>query len=152
MSKFLSTVFGGNDFVLRLLALQVGRDARVRAATVGHEAIWGLEASSNPDVATLRAVAVIGQLPLAIAKAIAAAAPEQAEVKLSVMQLNSQDYPGSLPRMVEPTVPDVQDLGQCGASVFQYLRMAGLQPALEYVYDGDTRTYSLDITVRVATN
>lgn len=152
MSKFLASAFGGNDVAMRLLAVQAGFEARNQAAAVGHQAIWGLESNGSNDVALLRAFAVIGQLPLAVAKSIAAAGAQQTEVKVSVMQLNQQEYPGSVPRMLDAGQPDPALLAFAGQMVFSHLRMSGLEPTLEYVYDGDTRTYSLDIVVAAKVN
>ncbi len=149
MSKFLATAFGGNDVVMRLMAIQAGFDARKQAASIGHQAIWGLESNGSTEIALLRGFSVIGQLPLAIAKAIAASGAEQTEVKVSAMQLNAQEYPGTLPRMLDAGQPDPSLLQFAGEMVFWHLRMSGLEPKLEYVYDGDTRTYSLDIVVTV---
>ncbi|MBX9570179.1 MAG: hypothetical protein K2X77_14875 [Candidatus Obscuribacterales bacterium] len=145
------TAGGANDFVRQMqIAVRAGCAARNRAATVGHKAIYELESNGDQDMVLIRAYSVICQVPLLIARAVAASRSDQEDpIKLSVMELNLQEYPGTLPRMLDGGKPDVSFLGMAGAWVYDFLHSRGLQPELEYVYNGDTRTYSLNIMIWV---
>lgn len=144
------TADGANDFVRQMqIAIRAGCTARNRAAKVGHEAIYSLESNGDQDMVVVRAYSVISQVPLLIAKAVAASRADKERIKLSVMELNLQEYPGTLPRMLDGEKPDVSLLGMAGAWVYDFLHSRGLLPELEYVYDGDTRTYSLNIMIWV---
>lgn len=150
-NKFLSLMIAGNDLPMRLMAINAGRKARADAAVIGHAAVVGLESNGTDEVAVLRAFDAICRMPLKIAKAVAATAVEQAEVKVSVLELNLQEYPGSLPRMLGGAGELTRTLlSGAGAHVFDHLQVNGLEPKLEYVYHGETRTYSLDIVITLA--
>ncbi len=100
----------------------------------------------------VRFLGVIGDVPNKVCQAIGATMTWENDHVVPVMLLSTQEYPG--PKMRSPfqqpeSSLSVDRLRFAAPLVFAYLEEAGFQPHLKYVYNGDIRTYSLQIAIRV---
>ncbi len=125
---------------------------RAQAAKSGHASFIRLESSESDGVSILRKQAVLGELPLKVARAVAITMSWDNEVRVPVMVLNHSEYPGSQyrsPANIPETALDPGALRLGGKAVYDYLCGAGMSPSLGYLYDGMTRTYTLQIFITV---
>lgn len=106
------------------------------------------------DEALVRFLSVIGDVPNKVRQQIGCSMTSDHEHVVPVMLLTRDEYPG--PKMRSPFQQPESSLSVdrlCFAAplVFSYLEDAGYEPHLKYVYNGDTRTYSLQIAIRIKT-
>jgi len=131
-------------------AREAGLAERTIAAQSGRACFINLESADSAAVCALRKEAVLGEVPLIIARAIAISMSWEKQLGVPVMELNHSEYPGPLWRTRSNPTPselDPKQLRLAGREVFDYLDKAGMAPHLGYVYDGTTRSYSLQIII-----
>jgi hypothetical protein len=103
----------------------------------------------------VRFLSVVGDIPNKVREQIGASMTWEHDHVVPVMLLSHKEYPG--PKMRSPFQQPESSLSVdrlCFAAplVFSYLEDAGYEPHLKYVYNGDIRTYSLQIAIRVKTD
>ncbi|MDZ4836989.1 MAG: hypothetical protein SGJ27_24670 [Candidatus Melainabacteria bacterium] len=106
------------------------------------------------DETLIRFLSVIGDIPNKVRQEIGVSMTWDDDHVVPVMLLSHQEYPG--PKMRSPYQQPESSLSVdrlCFAAplVYSYLEDAGYQPHLKYVYNGDIRTYSLQIAIRINT-
>lgn len=140
-------------------AVRVGlRDAKGRAApTRAEEDAYFANADRALDLAPVRMMSVLGDIPSKVRQAIAIAPSTATVVQVPVMELSALEYPGDVPRLPynapEETL-SIANLRNAGLFVHIYLMEAwektgNYKPSLKYVYNGDIRRYSLQIVISV---
>lgn len=102
----------------------------------------------------IRFLSVVGDIPNKVRQHVGVTMTWEDDHIVPVMLLSHEEYPG--PKMRSPfqqpeSSLSVDRLRFAAPLVFQYLEDAKLQPHLKYVYNGDIRTYSLQIAIRVKT-
>lgn len=126
-----------------------------KAAADGPAAAQSAKDAYETDLVSVRVTNVLGQVPQKIFEAVSASIEgRDTLVKVPVMELSFAEYPGPAPRS-NFSLPQEQvspsNLKNAGLEVFWYLDLCQLDPRIEYVYDGNVRTYSLQIVIRVHT-
>ena len=133
-------------------ARESGRHVRAQAARTGYASIVEMEQrEEDAGMCAIRAQATIAQVPLLVARAIACSWDQQIEVP--VMVLNQADFPGPScrsPHNMPPSMLTPSQLGSAGKVVFDYLAAEGMNPLIKYVYDGMTRTFTLQIAIPIS--
>jgi hypothetical protein len=106
------------------------------------------------DEVLIRFLSVIGDIPNKVRQTIGITMTWEDDHVVPVMLLSREEYPG--PKMRSPfqqpeSSLSVARLRFAAPLVFSYLEDAGFEPHLKYVFNGDIRTYSLQIAIRIKT-
>ncbi len=100
----------------------------------------------------IRAAAIAGGIPLKVRRAVSASMSWDKEVRVAVMELTSEEYPGPFYRMPsvapEPEL-DSAKLAYAALAIWKYLIASGFSPKLKYIMDDDIRRYKLAIVIDV---
>jgi hypothetical protein len=134
-------------------AVKVGSVDRAAVAVSPNFAERHKTDASRVRLATVvRVASVIGDLPAKVQHAVAMAKLDAKTVSVPVMELTHAEYPGPEKRS-DYTMPvstlSVDKLKHAGAKVFELLHSTSYSPRLDYLYDGTTRTYTLQICITV---
>lgn len=136
------------------IAIEVGAADRAAAATTRSNHEKRLSGSQRTaELQRVRVDSVMGQVPEKIAFAVGTSLLSETHVRVPVMELTHHEYPGphrrspfSMPRAeLSP-----EKLCFAGKDVYDFLKLAGMEPELDYVFNGDIRCYSLQIVIKVA--
>lgn len=129
-------------------------DRQAATVTRAHHEAHMVSPQRLEDEVLVRFLSVIGDIPNKVRQHVGVTMTWEDDHVVPVMLLSHEEYPG--PKMRSPFQQPVESLSVdrlCFAAplVFSYLDDAKLQPHLKYVYNGDIRTYSLQIAIRVKT-
>lgn len=133
-------------------AQESGKQVRAEAARTGHVSIAAMEQRTDDEgMCTIRAHATIAQVPLLVARAVACS--WERDIEVPVMVLNQADFAGPAcrsPHTLPASMLIPSQLASAGKVVFDYLAAERMQPRLKYVYDGMTRTFTLQIAIPIS--
>lgn len=101
----------------------------------------------------VRAASVLGDIANKVRAAVASSMRWEDDLVVDVMELSAQEYPGRVPRWPSEAPVETLDpnlLSFAGRRVFETLAQSGRKPVLKYSYNGDIRTYSLQIAIPIS--
>lgn len=142
------------DFLFGIAtAIAVGQGDR-KAASISrasHEARL-MDADRLRELIPIRTASILGSIAEKVHLATALTMTWENLAVTPVMELTAEEYPGPMPRSPYSLPRDRLDpakLQLAAAVVYEYLRQSGLDPRLDYVYNGDIRRYSLQIVLHI---